>query len=144
MYCFFFSSRRRHTRCALVTGVQTCALPIYPVYQTYFEDGNQTMLISPGDVKFVDVNGDGYITPGKNTFGDPGDRVVIGNSTPRYQYGFRLAADYKGIDVAVFCQGVGQRDIWGGGQLAIPGFHVKDGAMQIGRASCRERVCKYV
>src|SRR3546814_1817908 len=27
--CFFFSSRRRHTRCALVTGVQTCALPIF-------------------------------------------------------------------------------------------------------------------
>src|SRR3546814_1737565 len=27
---FFFSSRRRHTRCALVTGVQTCALPIFP------------------------------------------------------------------------------------------------------------------
>src|SRR3546814_1865311 len=26
---FFFSSRRRHTRCALVTGVQTCALPIW-------------------------------------------------------------------------------------------------------------------
>src|SRR3546814_4166236 len=34
LYClcffFFFSSRRRHTRCALVTGVQTCALPIFP------------------------------------------------------------------------------------------------------------------
>src|SRR3546814_13020907 len=29
--CFFFSSRRRHTRCALVTGVQTCALPILNV-----------------------------------------------------------------------------------------------------------------
>src|SRR3546814_7068958 len=29
---FFFSSRRRHTRCALVTGVQTCALPIYSGY----------------------------------------------------------------------------------------------------------------
>src|SRR3546814_7075468 len=28
MFCFFFSSRRRHARCALVTGVQTCALPI--------------------------------------------------------------------------------------------------------------------
>src|SRR3546814_3433569 len=27
--CFFFSSRRRHTSCALVTGVQTCALPIF-------------------------------------------------------------------------------------------------------------------
>src|SRR3546814_5774163 len=29
MVFFFFSSRRRHTRCALVTGVQTCALPIF-------------------------------------------------------------------------------------------------------------------
>src|SRR3546814_9487881 len=29
---FFFSSRRRHTRCALVTGVQTCALPIWAIY----------------------------------------------------------------------------------------------------------------
>src|SRR3546814_3563398 len=28
---FFFSSRRRHTRCAVVTGVQTCALPIYQI-----------------------------------------------------------------------------------------------------------------
>src|SRR3546814_1215906 len=32
--CFFFSSRRRHTRCALVTGVQTCALPIYGFHAT--------------------------------------------------------------------------------------------------------------
>src|SRR3546814_3726705 len=32
MYFFFLSSRRRHTSCALVTGVQTCALPIY-IYQ---------------------------------------------------------------------------------------------------------------
>src|SRR3546814_1361869 len=32
-FCFFFfSSRRRHTRCALVTGVQTCALPIYVLH----------------------------------------------------------------------------------------------------------------
>src|SRR3546814_6327428 len=29
LFVFFFSSRRRHTRCALVTGVQTCALPIW-------------------------------------------------------------------------------------------------------------------
>src|SRR3546814_5530059 len=29
--CVFFSSRRRHTRCALVTGVQTCALPIFGI-----------------------------------------------------------------------------------------------------------------
>src|SRR3546814_7798656 len=33
LWCFFFASRRRHTRCALVTGVQTCALPILSVSQ---------------------------------------------------------------------------------------------------------------
>src|SRR3546814_7791039 len=37
MFLFFFSSRRRHTRCALVTGVQTCALPISLLTEvTYF------------------------------------------------------------------------------------------------------------
>lgn len=101
-----------------------------PVYQTQFQTGTASWgYISPGDVKFVDVNGDGYITNGKGTNGDPGDRVKIGNSTPRYEYGFRLGADYKGFDLSVFLQGVGKREIWGAGQLAIPGFHVKDGAM---------------
>src|SRR3546814_6505123 len=38
--CFFFSSRRRHTRCALVTGVQTCALPIL----VFSEHGRQSSL----------------------------------------------------------------------------------------------------
>src|SRR3546814_1433535 len=34
---FFFSSRRRHTRCALVTGVQTCALPISTIVTSYYD-----------------------------------------------------------------------------------------------------------
>src|SRR3546814_5003492 len=38
MFGFFFSSRRRHTRCALVTGVQTCALPISLKFIGYFRD----------------------------------------------------------------------------------------------------------
>src|SRR3546814_2669982 len=38
MFIFFFSSRRRHTRCALVTGVQTCALPIlFGIFATLAE-----------------------------------------------------------------------------------------------------------
>src|SRR3546814_1940389 len=37
MLFFFFSSRRRHTRCALVTGVQTCALPIFVLEQRAVE-----------------------------------------------------------------------------------------------------------
>src|SRR3546814_7880404 len=42
---FFFSSRRRHTRCALVTGVQTCALPIYVHLANAYHpgSGNQTV-----------------------------------------------------------------------------------------------------
>src|SRR3546814_3485489 len=35
LFCFCFSSRRRQTRCALVTGVQTCALPISGAPDTY-------------------------------------------------------------------------------------------------------------
>src|SRR3546814_3929213 len=37
--CFFFSSRRRHTICALVTGVQTCALPISSSFRYLKEEG---------------------------------------------------------------------------------------------------------
>src|SRR3546814_20682512 len=37
-FLFFFSSRRRHTRCALVTGVQTCALPIWAAASTSTEE----------------------------------------------------------------------------------------------------------
>src|SRR3546814_12801365 len=43
MCVFFFSSRRRHTRCALVTGVQTCALPIYVT--SSFDAGHQYFLM---------------------------------------------------------------------------------------------------
>src|SRR3546814_6234140 len=41
---FFFSSRRRHTRCALVTGVQTCALPIYEIYDRPSHPYTQALL----------------------------------------------------------------------------------------------------
>src|SRR3546814_5822757 len=46
MFCFFFSSSRRHTRCALVTGVQTCALPIYPD-NTGIDDGIPDRVLAP-------------------------------------------------------------------------------------------------
>src|SRR3546814_6553463 len=52
---FFFSSRRRHTRCALVTGVQTCALPIYmPIriqtYGSFFKDRRANVAMVSGVV----------------------------------------------------------------------------------------------
>src|SRR3546814_6009019 len=44
---FFFSSRRRHTRCALVTGVQTCALPITVALRVDLEAPTPVVLITP-------------------------------------------------------------------------------------------------
>ena len=63
-----------------------------------------------GDLKYVDLTGDGKITQGKNTVDDPGDRRIIGNSQPRYQYGINLGANWMGFDLAVFLQGVGRAD----------------------------------
>ena len=100
----------------------------YPVYQVHYEDGNK-LIFSPGDTKFVDLDGDGYITPGTNTNGNPGDLTVIGNTTPRYEYSFRLGADYKGFDFSIYFQGIGKRKIWGSGQLAIAGYNAKEGAL---------------
>ena len=101
--------------------------------QGRLQSGN--FLFMPGDVKFVDLNGDGYINPGNRLIEDAdgkpdyGDLKIIGNSTPRFLYGFRADADYKGIDLSVFIQGVGKREVWGSGFLAIPGFNSADGAM---------------
>src|SRR3546814_20509806 len=55
MFMFFFASRRRHTRCALVTGVQTCSLPISNLpakwHQAYLRDFyRENRLVLPGGV----------------------------------------------------------------------------------------------
>lgn len=99
-----------------------------PVYQTFVQNSSD-FRFGPGDVKFVDIDGDGFIDYGNGVDGDSGDYTVIGNSTPRYNYGFRLGADYKGFDLSLFFQGVGDRQIWGNGFLAIPGYNSSDGAM---------------
>src|SRR3546814_3656830 len=52
--CFCFSSRRRHARCALGTGVQTCALPILGMPERARGDtGTSIMILDP---QFVDDN----------------------------------------------------------------------------------------
>jgi TonB-linked SusC/RagA family outer membrane protein len=70
----------------------------------------------PGDIKFKDINGDGVINNGDNTVGNPGDRQVIGNSTPRYTYGISLGADWKGFFFSTFFQGVGSMDWYPGSE----------------------------
>lgn len=98
-----------------------------PVYQSYYE--GSTFRFGPGDVKFIDANGDGKLDKGTQTIDDHGDLVVIGNSTPRMEYGIRIGADFKGFDLSLFLQGVGKREMWGNGPIAIPGWRTSDGAM---------------
>ncbi|GIZ10229.1 TonB-dependent receptor [Flavobacterium sp. UMI-01] len=66
---------------------------------------------TPGDTKYVDLNGDGFINNGTNTLGNSGDFSVIGNTTPRYQYSLTLGCNWKGFDLNMFFQGVGKRDV---------------------------------
>ena len=86
--------------------------------QSLLESGKFTY--GPGDIKFVDQNGDGKIDWGKGTKDDHGDLVKIGNSTPRWQYSFRLGADWKGFDIDLFFQGVGKRDMWTQSAFVMP------------------------
>lgn len=65
-----------------------------------------------GDIMYADLNGDGIVNGGSETASDPGDKRIIGNSTPRYNYGITLDCAWKGIDFSVFFQGVGKRDYW--------------------------------
>src|SRR3546814_9230145 len=100
-FVFFFSSRRRHTRCALVTGVQTCALPIY----------------SP--VKEIALHAD-FI--GVHRFNVIGSDVDEEGSSP-IESAASKATRIRGVKQHV----VARLDI-----------------EEIGRESCRERVCQYV
>lgn len=61
-----------------------------------------------GDIKYVDVDGNKEINTGANTLDDPGDRKIIGNSKPRYNYSFRGDLSWYGIDLQIFLQGVGK------------------------------------
>lgn len=67
-------------------------------------DGHATQFgpLSPGDIKYEDINNDGVI--------NAEDRVIIGNTIPKYTYGFNVALAYKGFDFGVFGQGVGKVD----------------------------------
>ncbi|MGL5620189.1 MAG: SusC/RagA family TonB-linked outer membrane protein, partial [Tannerellaceae bacterium] len=68
--------------------------------------------VYPGDILYKDQNGDGFISVGDNTETNPGDQVVIGNSSFRFQYGITGSMQYKNIDCSFLFTGVGKRDLW--------------------------------
>ncbi|MDE6486378.1 MAG: TonB-dependent receptor [Muribaculaceae bacterium] len=87
----------------------------------------------PGDVKFKDLNGDGVINNGDpdmvdengnkipvGTMRNHGDLKVIGNALPRYEYGLRIGAAWKGFDIDLFFQGIGKRNMWQVSNFVMP------------------------
>lgn len=80
--------------------------------------------LRPGDVKFKNLNDFGFdvntIDEGDGTVYNPGDRKVIGNNTPRFQYGINGSFGWKGLELSFFFQGTGQRDVWINNALTKP------------------------
>src|SRR3546814_17575628 len=109
---FFFSSRRRHTRCALVTGVQTFALPIY--------DGGEQV---------VEVM--------RDTAGELADSPHLLRLT-QLVFGFAGSRDVRPVGANAKRHSVPEMHRELGGDESVLD------TVQIGRASCRERVCQYV
>ena len=93
-------------------------------YATQGKITSGNLISGPGDVKFKDLNGDGVIDNGKLLIDDHGDLDIIGNTTPRYEYSFRVDAAWKGIDFSMFWQGIGKRDMLGSSWLTVPGFNI--------------------
>jgi TonB-linked SusC/RagA family outer membrane protein len=105
--------------------------------QSYFTVSNSN-IVMPGDIKFKDINHLGVINNGQNTLTNHGDLKILGNTTPRYNFGMNLGATWKRLSIAAFFQGVGKRDWWPGieaGQFwgqynrpyeEIPAYMMKD------------------
>ena len=69
---------------------------------------------SAGDVMYADLDGDGVVSSGEGTLDNHGDLTIIGNTTPRYNFGLNLDAAWKGFDLKIFFQGTLKRDYWPG------------------------------
>ena len=88
---------------------------IYQNSLDIFSHAYQGPDIEPGDVKFVDQNGDGTI--------DENDRAHVGSAIPKYMYGLTANASYKGFDLSVFFQGMAGNDIYMQVNHDIEGFY---------------------
>ena len=92
--------------------------------QVGLQTGN--FVYGPGDIKFKDQNGDNVIDAGNSTLDNHGDLIKIGNTTPRYQYSFRIGGNFKGFDLDIYFQGIGKRNLWATGNEAIPYYRGAD------------------
>lgn len=93
-----------------IDAAESGALAAGQKYYNPLMQTSKTYKLYPGDIKFEDLNGNGYIDRGLNTVDDPGDRKIIGNSEPRYIYSFGIDLEWNNIFLSAFFQGVGKQD----------------------------------
>ncbi len=108
----------------------------YGVGDIKFKDLNGDGVINFGNPDMIELDGKTYI-PGQagyeealanvnhknvpvGTLRNHGDLKVIGNTQPRYEYGFRLGGAWRGFDIDMFFQGVGKRDMWACSAFVMP------------------------
>ncbi|ARS35159.1 SusC/RagA family TonB-linked outer membrane protein [Pontibacter actiniarum] len=77
-------------------------------------DWNQ---LRAGDIKYVDVDGDGRIDRGNYTLEDHGDLQPIGNAMPKFPFGFNVSASWKGLDLSVAGAGVAKQNWYPTGDI---------------------------
>lgn len=85
-----------------------------------FSPINSVGTVTPGDLKFADVNGDGKITDK--------DRTMIGNPTPDFTYGFNVNVGWKNFDLSVDMMGVYGNEIyrdWGNSSYAQLNYRIE-------------------
>src|SRR3546814_16876423 len=110
----FFSSRRRHTTCALVTGVQTCALPICSGIAAARHRGDG---IHNGEVRFIQI-----------LYGADGAKIEAAQPDPDER------SESRRVPSAMKAGTVDP----------LSAFYALALKLEIGRAACRARVCQYV
>lgn len=112
------------------SDVQTIIKEGYPLYSYYayrsdgfFQNEEECqkgphlegITPKPGDIRYLDKNGDGVIKLDD-------DRFIVGNDFPRYTFGFTYGLEYKGFDFSMMWQGVGKRNKWMRGE-SVEAFH---------------------
>ncbi|WP_170864447.1 SusC/RagA family TonB-linked outer membrane protein [Fodinibius roseus] len=95
------------------------------VYRGILDYGSNTdwNYLKGGDLKYVDVDGDGQINNGNNTLEDHGDLERIGNAMPQFPFGFKINANWKQFDLSVMGQGVAKQHWYPSGPLYWATFH---------------------
>src|SRR3546814_6839690 len=87
---FFFSSRRRHTRCALVTGVQTCALPILQTAMGWVADARLVAATT-------NAGGFGFLAAATMTTGTLREQIAVVRSACDGKFGVNFRSEERRV-----------------------------------------------